>query len=89
MRTSFITCQNFKIDRNVMLGMIRNGMLDGFVENYAEYKIITATSTVEQDRLKKELLLIFMAVLFLPKLDQNQFCDMLLDYWNSYANKES
>ena len=79
----------FKSKRNIMLGIIGNMMLDGFFENSAEFKRIPAISTVEQDRLKKDLRLWFIAVLFLQNLDQNQFDDMLLYYWKPYSNKYS
>ena len=44
---------------------------------------------MEQDNVKRNVILQFIAVLFLRKFDQGSFGDMLLDYQKSYNNKDN
>ena len=70
---------------DVVFRLFGKGILNGFCDKQAEYKILTQDEL--KHKFKKEAQDRFIAVLFLRNSNYEKYNHLLVDYWKDYANK--
>ena len=84
--------ERFKSERNVVISLLGDHLIDGYVENTQEYKDIPDGDTTVQERLqnemKKSALAKFSAILFLKQSQQERYSTLLKEFRQSYANDQ-
>ena len=79
----------FKSERNVMLGLVDERLIYGYIERTPDYLALEATDSVGQDLMKQQELDKFVAILFLRNAEQDRFGEMMVEYCRSFANKDN
>ena len=84
--------EKFKSEKNVVMSLFGEGILNGHVERTQEYKDISDADTVQQAREQKEMKdkahEQFWGLLFLKQSDQGKYGRLLREFRQAYANKQ-
>ena len=76
-----------KVERDNVLRLLGNKLIDGYVEETVEYKVLMQ-NYVRKETKEKELDK-FITIMFLGNTDQESFGDLLVEYRRVLANNEN